>query len=67
MRAYLDKPFSRSAKDAVSPKCRELLEQYINPGYAVRYFAALGRRRQMFDILPDKIEENVIRRRTVDA
>ena len=67
MRAYLDKPFSRSAKDAVSAKCRELLEQYINPGYAVRYFAALGRRRQMFDILPDKIEENVIRRRTMNA
>ncbi len=67
MEAFLDKPFSVSAREAVSAKCREIIKRYTDPGYAVRYFAALGKRKQMFDILPDRIEENLIRRRMPDA
>ena len=67
MNAYLRKPFSMSAREAVSAKCREIIKDITDPGDAVRYFAALGKRKQMFDILLDKIEENLIRRSGADA
>ena len=67
MNAYLRKPFFMSAREAVSAKCRELIKDITDPGDAVRYFAALGKRKQMFDILLDKIEENLIRRSGADA
>ena len=39
-----DKSASRSYRDAVTAKCRELLTTIVRPALAVRYVVALGRR-----------------------
>ena len=44
MRAFADKSASRSYRDAVTAKCRELLTAIVRPTLAVRYVVALGRR-----------------------
>ena len=60
MRAFADKSASRSYRDAVTTKCRELLTAIVRPTLAVRYVVALGRRDQLWDLLPEYIEKNVL-------
>ena len=60
MRAFADKSASRSYRDAVTAKCRELLTAIVRPTLAVRYMVALGRRDLLWDLLPEYIEKNVL-------
>ena len=60
MRAFADKSASRSYRDAVTAKCRELLAAIVRPALAVRYVVALGRRDLLWDLLPEYIEKNVL-------
>ena len=60
MRAFADKSASRSYRDAVTAKCRELLTAIVRPTLAVRYVVALGRRDPLWDLLPAYIEKNVL-------
>lgn len=60
MRAFADKSVSRSYRDAVTAKCRELLTAIVRPTLAVRYVVALGRRDLLLDLLPEYIEKNVL-------
>ena len=54
MTAFLNKPGNVYYRDAVGEKCRELLEQIIQLPEAVKYFEALGKRREMLDLLTDE-------------
>ncbi|MBR1384239.1 MAG: hypothetical protein IJ555_10610 [Ruminococcus sp.] len=65
MTAYVEKPAEKYYRDAVKDKCRELLEQIVSPGDAVKYLEALGKRGEMFELVLDKIPEQV--RRCGDA
>ena len=60
MRAFADKSASRSYRDAVTAKCRELLTAIVRPTLAVRYVVALGRRDLLWELLPEYIEKNVL-------
>ena len=60
MRAFADKSASRSYRDAVTAKCRELLTAIVRPTLAVRYVVALGRHDLLWDLLPEYIEKNVL-------
>mgnify|MGYP006972690992 FL=1 len=60
MEAYQKKTASQSYRDAVSAKCRELLEQIVKPVIAVRYVVALGKRGLLWELLPDAILPNVL-------
>lgn len=60
MSAFADKSASRSYRDAVTAKCRELLTAIVRPALAVRYVVALGRRDLLWDLLPEHIEKNVL-------
>lgn len=60
MKAFADKSVSRSYRDAVTAKCRELLTAIVRPTLAVRYVVALGRRDLLWDLLPEYIEKNVL-------
>ena len=60
MRAFADKSASRSYRNAVTAKCRELLTAIVRPTLAVRYVVALGRRDLLWDLLPEYIEKNVL-------
>lgn len=60
MRAFADKSASRSYRDAVTTKCRELLTTIVRPTLAVRYVVALGRRDLLWELLPEYIEKNVL-------
>ena len=60
MSAFADKSASRSYRDAVTAKCRELLTVIARPTLAVRYVVALGRRDLLWDLLPEHIEKNVL-------
>ena len=61
MQAYLDKPRSQSYKDAVAKVCRKRLDKIVKPRFAVFYVVALGKRRLLWDLLPDAVEENAVR------
>ena len=60
MRAFADKSASRSYRDAMTAKRRELLTAIVRPTLAVRYVVALGRRDLLWDLLPEYIEKNVL-------
>ena len=60
MSAFADKSASRSYRDAVTAKCRELLTAIVRPALTVRYVVALGRRALLWDLLPEYIEKNVL-------
>ncbi|GEM_PF-2677456 len=62
MEAYENKLSSDSYREAVAKKCREFLDDIIKPKFAVRYVVALNARDFMWDVLFDKVEENVLRR-----
>ena len=61
IQAYLDKPQSQSYKDAVARACRKRLDKTVKPRYAVSYVVALGKRKLLWDLLPDAVEENAAR------
>ena len=54
MTAYLNKPGNVYYRDAVGEKCRELLAQIVQLPEAVKYLEALGKRREMLDLLTDE-------------
>ena len=60
MEAYQKKAASQSYRDAVSEKCRELIEQIVKPAIAVRYVVALGERGLLWELLPDAVLPNVL-------
>ena len=60
MEAYQKKAASQSYRDAVSEKCRELIEQIVKPAIAVRYVVALGKRGLLWELLPDAVLPNVL-------
>lgn len=60
MEAYQKKTASQSYRDAVSIKCRELMDGIVKPVAAVRYVVALGKRGLLWDLLPDAILPNVL-------
>ena len=59
MKAYLEQPLRHDYREIVSQKCRELLDDIVNPRLAARYVVALGKRNLLWDLLIDHIEENV--------
>ena len=58
--AYLSKRNSQHYREAVSIRCRELLNEIVRPQMAVRYVEAIGKRNLLWDLLPDHIEEHVL-------
>ena len=60
MEAYQKKTASQSYRDAVSAKCRELLDVIVKPVTAVRYVVALSKRNLLWELLPDAILPNVL-------
>lgn len=60
MEAYQKKTASQSYRDAVSAKCRELLDRIVKPVTAVRYVVALGKRGLLWELLPDAVLPNVL-------
>lgn len=60
MDAYLSKRNSQHYRDAVSARCRQLMNKIIRPQTAVRYVEALGKRNLLWDLLLDALEPNVL-------
>lgn len=60
MEAYLDKRNSQHYREAVSIRCRELLNEIVRPQVAVRYLEALGKRNLLWDLLLDTLEPNIL-------
>ena len=65
MTAYIEKSADKYYRDAVCSKCRQLLEQIVKPDEAVIYLESLGKRREMFELVPEMILQHV--RRCGDA
>lgn len=61
MEAYTQHLFARNYRETVSKKCRELLESIVKPRFAVLYVVALGKRKLLWELLPDQIERNAVR------
>ena len=47
MTAYLEKSGHVTYREAVAAKCRELLDSTVKPDTAIKYLAALGKRREL--------------------
>ena len=60
MKAYQNKPATQTYREAVSAKCRELLDEILKPVAAVRYVVALGKRDLLWELLPDAVPQNVL-------
>ncbi len=60
MKAYLSKRNSQHYREAVSTRCRQLLNETLRPQMAVRYVEALGKRNLLWDLLLDVLEPNVL-------
>lgn len=58
--AYLSKRNSQHYREAVSIRCRELLNEIVRPQMAVRYVEAIGKRNLLWDLLLDALEPNVL-------
>lgn len=61
MGAYTQHPFARNYRETVAEKCRELLDGIVKPKFAVLYVVALGKRKLLWELLPDQIERHVVR------
>ncbi|MBR1739049.1 MAG: hypothetical protein IJ737_02055 [Ruminococcus sp.] len=61
MTAYLEKPAHISYREAVAAKCRKLLDSIIKPDIAIRYVAALGKRRELLELYYDRLEKHIRR------
>ena len=60
MGAYQNKSGAQTYREAVSAKCRSLLDGIVKPMTAVRYVVALGKRNLLWDLLPDAVPLNVL-------
>ena len=60
MEAYRNKSNTQTYREAVSAKCRTLLDEIVKPVTAVRYVVALGKRNLLWDLLPDAVPPNVL-------
>lgn len=60
MEAYLTKRNSQHYREAVSTRCRKLLNEMVRPQMAMRYVEALGKRNLLWDLLLDVLEPNVL-------
>ena len=60
MEAYRNKSNAQTYREAVSARCRELLDGIVKPVTAVRYVVALGKRDLLWDLLPDAVPPNVL-------
>ena len=60
MDAYRKKSGTQTYRDAVSARCRELLDGIVKPVTAVRYVVAMGKRNLLWDLLPDAVPPNVL-------
>lgn len=61
MNAYLEQPLRHDYREIVAAKCREILDRIVRPRLAVQYVVALGKRDLLWDLLIDRIEENVLK------
>ena len=61
LRAYAEKPQSEDYREAVARACRKRLDKIIRPHLAVWFVVALGKRKLLWDLLPDAVAENVAR------
>ena len=61
MGAYTQHPFARNYRETIAEKCRELLNGIVKPKFAVLYVVALGKRKLLWELLPDQIERYVVR------
>lgn len=59
MEAYIAHPRAKNYRDAVSKECRNQLNGIVRPSLAVRYLVALSRRDLLWELIPDRILENV--------
>ena len=60
MEAHKNKSSTQTYREAVSAKCRELLDEIVKPVNAVRYVVALGKRDLLWELLPDAVPPNVL-------
>ena len=60
MEAYQNKSSVQTYREAVSAKCRELLDVIVKPVAALRYVVALGKRDLLWELLPDAVLPNVL-------
>lgn len=60
IKSYHKRSVGDSYRDAVSEGCRQYLETKIKPSEAVKYAIALGKNKFVFDVLLDKVAENVL-------
>lgn len=60
MNAYTEKTFSGHDCEAVAEACRIQLDRIVGPVLAVQYVTALGKRKLLFELLPDAIEETLL-------
>ena len=60
MRAYQNKFSAQTYREAVSARCRELLDGIVKPVAAVRYVVALDKRDLLWELLPDAVLPNVL-------
>lgn len=60
MDAYLSKRNSQHYREAVSARCRQLMNRIVRSQTAVRYVEALGKRNLLWDLLLDALEPNVL-------
>ena len=60
--AYEEKTPDFSTRAAVSAACRTLLREIVDLQTSVRYIVALGKRNLLWDIVPEQIEREVLKR-----
>lgn len=60
MHAYTEKTFSGHDSEAVAEACRSQLDRIVEPVLAVQYVTALGKRKLLFDLLPDAMGETLL-------
>ena len=65
MLAYLEKPVHQDYRETVAARCRTLLEQSLKSDQAIKYIAALGRRRELLELYYNRLEKHI--RRCRDA
>ena len=60
MNAYTEKSFSGNYSEAVAEACRTQLNRIVEPVSAIQYVTALGKRKLLFDLLPDAMEKTLL-------
>lgn len=63
MRAYRIMPGAEYYREAVAKACRRLLESIMSPKLAVPYVVALGKRKLLWELLPDMVATWTVRYR----